>query len=176
MTGRTAQHHEKTHRPIRLGAGLVATVLLAGCAAAPPPDEKTAQTVAEILATPAVEAVETRRCLQTYAYHTVQVLDPQYVLFSGIGDKHWLNQLRVPCVGLHRTDTLVFKLHTTQVCSLDSFEGVSDPWWWFNRTTGACVLGDFQPVTAHQVELLRAALEGKRRGARSKVEPSAEGG
>lgn len=150
--------------------------LLTGCAAAPPPDTDTAQTIAEILAAPAPNKVESLRCLPTYAYSYVEVLDRQHVLFSAnVGDKRWLNQLRTPCLGLRRTDTLVFRLRSSQICNLDSFEGVSDPWWWVNRTTGTCVLGDFQPVTKHQVELVRNALKIEPRAAHTKIEPAEQG-
>jgi hypothetical protein len=137
---------------------LLLAIALAGCTSTPITDEATEQTVAEILATPAEDAVKSRRCLSVHAYDSVKILDRHRLLFSGIGGKHWLNHLRAPCVGMRRNDTLVFRLHGSQVCSLDSFSAVNDPWWWFNRTSGLCMLGEFQPVTEHQVRLLEEAL------------------
>ncbi len=137
---------------------LLLAIALAGCTSTPITDEATEQTVAEILATPAEDPVKSRRCLSVHVYDSVKILDRHRLLFSGIGGKYWLNQLRAPCVGMRRNDTLVFRLHSSQVCSLDSFSAVNDPWWWFNRTSGLCMLGEFQPVTEHQVRLLEEAL------------------
>ena len=136
---------------------LILIAALAGCASAPQSTPEAERTIAEILSQPA-EDVAPKRCLSVHVYDQVEVLDQRRVLFSGTGNKHWLNELRMPCVGLRRHTTLLFRLRTSQVCDMDSFHSVYDPWWRFSASSGQCALGTFQPVTAHQVMAIREAL------------------
>lgn len=131
--------------------------LLAGCASVPPDDDETRPTIAEILTEPATD-VPPRRCLSLHAYERVEVLDRQRVLFSGTRDRYWLNELPTPCAGLRRNQTLVFTLRTSQICDLDTFDAVYDPWWGRSSVRARCALGKFHPITNQQVVLIRQAL------------------
>ncbi|MFW6092746.1 MAG: DUF6491 family protein [Pseudomonadota bacterium] len=151
-------------RLTRRWLGLIGALLLllGGCASAPSSEEQEAhrEAVEDILSEPlgAEAYAETERCLSTHQYRSVEVLDAQHVLFRGPGDRAWLNTLRRRCIGLRRGDTLQFRLRDNRVCSLDTFEAVDGFFWFWDRTSGVCSLGDFAPVTPEQVEAIRAAL------------------
>ncbi len=144
------------------GAWVMGLLILAGCASAPPSEEQQARTEAieDILSQPlpSEEYAEEVRCLSTHSYRSVEVLDPEHVLFEGTGDRVWVNKLRNRCVGLRRNDTLRFELRDNRVCNLDSFEAVDSFLWFWERTSGTCTLGNFIPVTPEQVAALKAAL------------------
>jgi hypothetical protein len=147
-----------------------AVVLLSACAATPQDEQReareaaTQETIQDILTTPleSEDYVEAERCLSTYQYRSVEVLDDQNVLFKGPGDKAWLNQLRHRCIGLRRNDTLRFEMRDNRLCNLDTFEGVDSFFRLWNRTSATCSLGNFQPVTPEQVEAIRAAIREQR--------------
>lgn len=138
---------------------------LTGCAGAGPSPEQEAreaakqETISDILNQPlaAEEYTEEERCLSTYTYDQIDILDDQHVVFRGRGDNLWLNELRNRCVGLDPNDVLQFKMRDNRVCDLDSFEAV-DSFLWGIRS-GTCTLGKFMPVTAAQLEAIEAAVE-----------------
>jgi hypothetical protein len=143
-------------------------LVLVGCASDPAETAEQQQEVAEdieaILTQPLGEDeyVQSERCISTYKYHSVDVLDNQHVVFRGRGDNIWMNTLRAPCLGLHRRDVLQFELRTSQLCNLDDFVAVEYGISVGMKTSATCVLGDFAPVTAEQVALIKATMEKKR--------------
>lgn len=146
--------------------------LLAGCAAsAPSPEQEAAEqaaleTVEQILSAPldATEyAAEPERCISTYMYDSMEVLDDRHVLFKGRGGKLWLNQLRSRCVGLRQHSIPVIRLRDSQVCDMDTFQAMDSMLGVWQRTSAHCSLGTFTPITPEQADTVRAALDEARR-------------
>lgn len=153
------------------GLCVVAGFALAGCAGTGPTPEQAAaqaaaqETVDQILSAPleSEEYGQTQRCLSTYHYNSVEILDDQHVLFKGTGDRAWLNQLRSRCLGLRPNSTPVFRLRDSQVCDLDTFQGVDSMFGVLSRATATCSLGTFTPVTREQADAIRAAFKDARK-------------
>ena len=150
---------------------LLLALLVAGCAgSAPTPEQEAAQaaaieTIDQILNTP-LESEDyggSMRCLSTHNYHSVEILDDRHVLFKGTGDRLWLNQLRNRCIGLRPNSTPIFRLRDSQLCNMDTFEGMDSLLGVYNRTAAVCSLGSFTPVTREQAEGIKAALKEARR-------------
>lgn len=152
-----------------LGAAMV---VLAGCAASTPSSEQALdaevaaqarqETLDDILDAPltaAAYAGDTERCLSTYAYRSVEVLDDQLVLFKGNGDKRWINRLPRRCIGLRPNEVLRFEMRSNRVCETDSFRSY-DRAFMTTLSSGNCTLGQFQPVTPEQVAAIEVAFEG----------------
>jgi hypothetical protein len=98
------------------------------------------------------------RCLHSRTYRTVEILDRRHLLFIGMRDDLWLNQLRADCVGLRRDSVLIFETQQDGVCDLDSFRGVPRNAS-MNGDFGAhCTLGHFERITPEQAGQLRIAL------------------
>ncbi len=160
-----------------LWALLLLAAFLAGCAAGgPEAEERRAQAAAadqakqealqDILNTPLSSEAYTgdeERCLSSFAYRSIDVLDDQHVLFRGSGDKMWLNKLRQRCIGLRKDETLRFELRNNRVCDLDNFQAL-DSFGLGGQISGNCVLGKFTPVTPEQVEAIELAFKESRPG------------
>jgi hypothetical protein len=161
----------RSHRLIR--AGLLVTLAVVGaCASQQEPQERARvkESIDQILSQPLSEEeyVKPRRCISQFAYRDFEPLGDRYLLFKGTGNKLWLNELKGTCPGLHRSTALAFDLHGSQICELDRFK-VSDwfewahyrrwPWHWLDGVP--CTLGKFQPITAEQLEAVRATLKSK---------------
>ncbi len=142
-----------------LGGAVITLVFLAGCASTTP-STQTSQRLDEILRAMADNSTEatSRRCLSTSVYNNVDVLDDRRLLFRGIGDRAWVNELRHRCPGLRLRDTLVFELHTNQACALDQVSAADRLFLSFKRTGPTCTLGEFQPVTPEQLTMIDDAL------------------
>jgi hypothetical protein len=149
--------------------GLASMLVVLGCATAPTPEQEAAQakadqTIEEILTTPLEEREYAPvRCVSVHAYHTVEILDDQHVLFRGTGDRVWLNKLRHRCIGLRPTSVPIFRLRDSQVCDLDTFEGSDRMFGWFGRTSATCSLGTFARITPEQASAIRDSLREARR-------------
>jgi hypothetical protein len=149
-----------------LGVGAAVLAGLAGCAgSAPTPEQEAAaaavqETIEDILSTPleSEDYVQAQRCLSTHSYNSVEILDDRNVLFKGIGDRYWINQLRHRCIGLRRNSTPVFRLRDSQICDMDTFQGVDSVFGMWDRSTATCSLGKFTPISREQADAIRAAL------------------
>jgi hypothetical protein len=147
---------------------ILCATLLAGCASDPAKRAEEQQEVAEeieaILTQPLSEEeyVEGERCISTYQYDSVEVLDNQHVVFKGRGKKLWLNTLRARCVGLRRRDILQFELRGSQLCNLDDFVAIDYTMYFGMETSAKCVLGNFTSITEEQIALIKDAVEKKR--------------
>jgi len=150
---------------------LVLTALLAsGCASSPPGPAEVprAEALEDIPSQPldVDEYGKPRRCISQYAYRDFEPLGERFLVFEGPGGKLWLNELRGRCPGLDRSSTLAFRNRGFQLCELDQFK-VTDwfaweryqrwPWRWMDGIP--CTLGKFQPISAEQLEALRATLQ-----------------
>lgn len=152
------------------GVLLLTAALAAGCASVEAErEEQRAQEAAkkesiqDILSQPLAneDYSEEERCLSTYTYRNVDVLDDQHVLFKGTGGRLWLNTLRQRCVGLRSQDSLRFELRDNRLCDMDRFQSV-DTFGFMSRTSANCTLGKFTPVTAEQVQAIEAAVRESR--------------
>ncbi|MDZ7668794.1 MAG: DUF6491 family protein [Gammaproteobacteria bacterium] len=152
------------------GALLLTAALAGGCASVEATQEERQareaakkESIQDILSQPLAneDYSEEERCLSTYSYRSVDVLDDQHVLFKGTGGRLWLNTLRQRCVGLRAQDTLSFELRDNRLCDMDRFESV-DTFAYMTRTSATCTLGKFSPVTAEQVQAIEAAVKESR--------------
>ncbi|MEQ8860084.1 MAG: DUF6491 family protein [Pseudomonadales bacterium] len=136
----------------------LAGILLAGCASGPArPDAQLSAALDQLDAQN--EYATTKRCLGTFEYDSVEILDDQHLLFEK-GDKSvWLNKLRSRCPGLRADDILAFDMRSNRLCSLDSAT-VIDRFLLWRRSGPTCSLGEFQELTAPQASLLREAMKG----------------
>lgn len=148
------------------------TLALVGCATVDPAEQEAREQVKQeaihdILNTPLTSedySPDVARCLSTFEYRSVDVLDDQHVVFRGSGDKLWLNQLRHRCIGLRGDEVLRFDMRNNRLCDLDTFESL-DRGLGFVRTSGTCTLGTFTPVTPEQLEAIELAVkESKKSG------------
>jgi hypothetical protein len=152
-------------------APLVFALLLVGCVSDPAEvanaaeeQQQVADDIEAILTQPLDkdEYAKGERCISTFQYHSVDVLDNEHVVFKGSGGKLWLNTLRTPCIGLRRRDVLRFELRGSQLCNLDDFVAIDPTRSIGARSSATCALGDFEPITKEQVTLIKAALEKQR--------------
>lgn len=152
------------------GALLLMVVLAVGCASVEATQEERQareaakkESIQDILSQPLAneDYSEEERCLSTYTYRSVDVLDDQHVLFKGSGGRMWLNTLRQRCVGLRSQDSLRFELRDNRLCDMDRFQSV-DTFGFMSHTSATCTLGKFMPVTAEQVLAIEAAVKESR--------------
>lgn len=147
----------KPFRSTAAGALALAALLAAGCAGNPARNEQLDSVLAQFDTD--TDYAATERCLPTFRYDTVEVLDEQHLLFkSRQGDKYWLNKLRQRCAGLRPNDTLYFELRDNRVCSLDMVSVVDRTFFFWQRTGPSCGLGEFHELTEPQAQLIREAM------------------
>ena len=145
-----------------MAAALAAAGLVLGaCATQPQPvDDRTpSPSVDEILASapqPNGDSLPVR-CLPDAAYTDVEVINPELLLFRGLGDRMWLNRTRSACLGSRIDPVLAFDMRHGRLCDLDSV-AVADNIGGYWSTGAGCSLGKFAPVSPEQVELVRVEL------------------
>jgi hypothetical protein len=158
---------------------LIPGLLVAACAVSPEAEERRRameEEIGFILAEPLdVEQFgETRRCLRDVDFRNFRVLDDKRILFEGRRGRLWLNTLRTRCPDLRYGSILIVRPTLTmgRMCDMDTFR-VGDwfDWPWYRRwpwqwgwgwgASGNCVLGEFQPVTESQVNLIEEAISKK---------------
>lgn len=158
---------------LRWAAGVLLAswlALQAGCASAPA-EQAQAQTKAERVEAILTEAaaaddyVAAERCLQSRRYRRIEILDDRHIVFEGRRDEHWLNVLPARCPGLRRGSSVVIERVSGSLCNLDSiapYDWLGSPWYrrwpWPWGSGPKCALGEFQPVSALQLEAIKAAL------------------
>jgi hypothetical protein len=140
---------------------IVLTLLIAGCASheirktKPAADEVQAKVEAIVERVAQDEYASSENCLSTFEYDSVDIIDERHLLFHGLGDDMWINQLRADCPGLHDSDTLLFELHSSRVCSLDIVRRVDRMLFWWNKGP-MCSLGKFYEVSPTLAQSLDA--------------------
>ena len=174
---RHASRRPGRHRGRRVSGwavGLVWLGALLGCAAPAPGTDLGAEDEAErslesILTQPTVFS-ETERCLRSGLVRDIQILDERHLVFVGRRGEYWVNVLPQRCVGLDRLSRLHSEQLTTpgNLCRLDTF-AVTDEWVspWSRSPRPApaprCALGDFQPLTSIQLQLLKDNIAASKR-------------
>lgn len=147
----------KRFRSTAAGALALAVLVMAGCAGNPARNEQLDSVLAQFDTD--TDYAATERCLSTFRYDSVEVLDDRHLLFkSPQGDKSWLNTLRQRCPGLRPDDTLYFELRDNRVCSLDMVSVVDRAFFFWERMGPTCGLGEFHELTAPQAQLIREAM------------------
>jgi hypothetical protein len=151
---------------------LAALLLVTGCATSPEEEDRREAIEADILDILSLslgEDVKPVRCLSELQYRGIRPLDEKHLLFTGKGDKQWVNILRHRCHDLRHGSVLRVRLHSTMhICSTDRF-AVDDwfEWPWYSRaprhwgawSTGmTCTLGEFYPVTEAQLAEILAVI------------------
>jgi hypothetical protein len=151
---------------------LAALLLVTGCATSPEEEDRREAIEADILDILSLslgEDVKPVRCLSELQYRGIRPLDEKHLLFTGKGDKQWVNILRHRCHDLRHGSVLRVRLHSTMhICSTDRF-AVDDwfewpwysraPWHWGAWSTGmTCTLGEFYPVTEAQLAEILAVI------------------
>lgn len=154
-----------------LVAGAAALLLIPGCATSPEEAERRANAEADIDEIMSYELDPdeygvAKQCLADHDFDNYRALGDRHILFEGRRGKLWINTLRSRCRDLRHSDVLVVRQYTgSRMCDMDRFD-VRD---WFELTSrsrpadwgtgGACVLGEFHPVTEAQVTEIEAVLE-----------------
>ena len=151
---------------------LAALLLVTGCATSPEEEDRREAIEADILDILSLslgEDVKPVRCLSELQYRGIRPLDEKHLLFTGKGDKQWVNILRHRCHDLRHGSVLRVRLHSTMhICSTDRF-AVDDwfewpwysraPWHWGAWSTGmTCTLGEFYQVTEAQLAEILAVI------------------
>lgn len=142
-----------------IGALSLATMAFADASpATPPAPDSLDNDIAMILnnTLPEAQYSEKLRCLNTGAYHSVEVLDPGHLLFFGRVGRVWLNQLRPVCIGLTRDQILKFTMKGNSLCEFDRFEGVDRNQ--MGPIGAICGLQRFEVITQEQANQLRETL------------------
>lgn len=139
-----------------VGCALVLLLALTACATG---GGERQQRISEALQqlTTDTDYAATERCLSSFDYDQVEVLDDQHLLFR-TRNQFWLNELRSRCPGLHRNDTLLFERRGSRLCTLDRAEVIERFLFW-RRSGPVCTLGEFHRLTEPQAALLREALQ-----------------
>jgi hypothetical protein len=99
-----------------------------------------------------------KRCLDLVRIEQTEVIDNKHIIFhvSGQGDPMYLNTLPHECVGLTKTDPLLYKTSLSELCDLDMITVLHQQGAGFMRGA-SCGLGKFEPVTKEQVQMLKQA-------------------
>jgi hypothetical protein len=162
---------------VRRSAVCVAAVLLVSGGCASSPDDESQRRAIEadiqdILSLSLGEDGKPLRCLSDVQYRGFRALDEKHMLFTGKGDRRWINVLRQRCSDLRHGSVLRVRSHSmSHICNTDRF-AVDDmfewpwysrwPWQWGAWSTGmTCTLGPFYPVTDAQVAEIEAVIRGR---------------
>jgi len=86
-----------------------------------------------------------RECLSKSDYDTVEAINDRQILFHGIEDNVWINELAERCPDLETYDALAFEKHSTLLCERDEVVGVNRAL--VNWAEGpSCTLGRFERI------------------------------
>jgi len=94
------------------------------------------------------------RCLSGAEYDSVDVISDSRLLFRGIGDKVWVNELKTRCPGLETYDALQLEKQSTSFTNeLDTVRGMDRQFFsWFEGPF--CTLGKFHGVEKKATEVI----------------------
>lgn len=119
---------------------------LAGCAAnADTYQDRKSQRAERALADALKDRVagQPTDCISSIGYNGPEIIDANTLIYRQ-GGKVWRNDLDGGCPGLDANDTLIFELHGSQLCRLDTVR-VREPG---SSIPGpSCRLGKFTPYT-----------------------------
>lgn len=138
----------------------------AGCATSPEDERRRLDMEADIddiltYELDPAEYGEPKTCLSAHEYRSFRPLGNRHLLFEGRNDKQWVNVLRGRCPGLHKDSKFIMRPNVSnRVCDKDQFDIADhiDPYTLSGKGP-TCVLGEFKPVTAAQVEEIENRLE-----------------
>jgi hypothetical protein len=133
-----------------------ALLIIAGCASSPDDESRRRAMEADIqdiLELSLAEDGKPLRCLSDLQYGGFRALGEKHLLFTGRGDKRWVNTLRTRCYDLRHGSVLRVRSH--------SFSRLCDAHWGSWSTGMTCSLGKFYPVTESQVAEIEAVLRSR---------------
>ncbi len=138
----------------------------AGCATSPEDERRRLDMEADIddiltYELDPAEYGEPKTCLSAHEYRSFRPLGNRHLLFEGRNEKQWVNVLRGRCPGLHKDSKFIMRPNVSnRVCDKDQFDIADhiDPYTLSGKGP-TCVLGEFKPVTAAQVEEIENRLE-----------------
>ena len=94
-------------------------------------------------------------CVSVARVAKTDIIDDQTILFFMRGGKQiYQSHLPRKCPGLELEDRFAYRITTGRLCSIDTIKTLPRL-----GPPVTCGLGEFQPITAEQVEELRAAHE-----------------
>jgi len=117
--------------------------------------------IAEILAGPAADGEEdvTANCLARSRIRRTEVLSERHVAFHMRGGEKYLVQFRRRCSGLRRNRPIRLEARSFQLCSMDSIQGSWDFGGYGGSWGPRCLIPNFVPVSAEQLEFIEEALQ-----------------
>ena len=117
--------------------------------------------IAEILAGPAAEDEEdvTANCVARSRIRRTEVLSERHVAFHMRGGEKYLVQFRRRCSGLRRNRPIRLEARSFQLCSMDSIQGSWDFGGYGGSWGPRCLIPNFVPVSAEQLEFIEEALQ-----------------
>lgn len=86
------------------------------------------------------------RCLSSVQYDSVEVLNENRIMFTGIGDDDvWVNELKSRCPALETYDAVKLEKVSTRLCEFDEVAGI-DRFFFSWQEGPSCLLGKFHKV------------------------------
>lgn len=155
-----------TTKRVATCALVAAFLALAGCAASPEDERKRMEMEADIddilgQVLDPLEYGEPKSCLRDSEYRSYRALGKRHLLFEGRQGQMWVNVLRGRCPSLDNQSIFVTRPNAAgRLCDMDHFN-VVDRGGLMSSASAAptCVLGEFRPVTAAQVQEVENRLE-----------------
>ncbi|MDA1075418.1 MAG: hypothetical protein O3A63_11755 [Proteobacteria bacterium] len=95
-------------------------------------------------------------CLSNNMYRKIEMLDEHHVLFSGRGERVWVNRLRNRCTGINRNNIMIVEAHGSRICDMDRLSFQER--YGIEVVSPACWLGPFEEIDPTHAEALKEAL------------------
>jgi hypothetical protein len=90
-------------------------------------------------------------CVRIASIKDISIVNDTTLIFRMRGGKYYRNDLPHRCLGLRRSDTLMYRASTGLLCNVDLITVLED--WGFGFSPGvSCGLGMFTPVTPEEAE------------------------
>ncbi len=99
-------------------------------------------------------------CLNMMRIDHTDILDSRHMLFTMTTKRLYLNTLPAGCAGMRPHDPYLTRTSLTQLCDLDIITVLHQTGFGF-MPGASCGLGMFQPVTQHEVDLLKQQIRSK---------------
>ncbi len=98
------------------------------------------------------------RCIRLNQIKSTTILDRQHIVFKLRGDKHYVNVLPYPCIGLRKNKTFMYRTSLNELCDLDLIT-VLDDFGGGLRPGASCELGTFMPILDVEIGELERKLK-----------------
>src|SRR5690606_6215645 len=115
-------------------------------------------TAAGSLSAWAQESDEMVNCVSLSRVDRTEVIDDNTILFYMRGNEIYRNVLPHRCPGLHREQQFMYRVTTSQLCSVDVITVLDNIGGRF-MPGASCGLGKFQPISEEAAEEIKAIAE-----------------